>query len=171
MRVSLFSRFMVALALTIGCTAVAMAEGRCPPGQYPIGGQGMAGCAPIPAGETTEYRSKAKPYFIPTWGSIAVSSDRVFGMSQHHKQDVDATNAALQACRKQGGRDCQSMITFKGGCAAAVAPDNGQGQLYFQSADSGGEAMVAAMKACEAGGKGNCQFVDFTCSEPDQKWR
>ena len=115
----------------------ARAEGRCPPGQYPIGGQGMAGCAPIPAGETTEYRSKAKPYFIPTWGSIAVSSDRIFGMSQHHKQDVDATNAALQACREQGGRDCQSMITFKGGCAAAVAPDNGKGQLYFVSADGG----------------------------------
>ncbi len=27
---------------------VAYAEGGCPPGSYPIGGQGVQGCAPIP---------------------------------------------------------------------------------------------------------------------------
>ena len=57
--------------------------------------------------------------------------------SSESLQHDHAADAALQACREQGGRDCQSMITFKGGCAAAVAPDNGKGQLYFVSADGG----------------------------------
>lgn len=39
----------------------AHAEGRCPPGQYPIGGPGVGGCAPIPGGEgaATSWRLRA----------------------------------------------------------------------------------------------------------------
>jgi len=40
----------------------ARADGRCPPGQYPVGGQGVGGCAPIPGGSSQATRP---------WGAIA----------------------------------------------------------------------------------------------------
>ncbi|TGS15267.1 DUF4189 domain-containing protein, partial [Mesorhizobium sp. M1C.F.Ca.ET.187.01.1.1] len=36
------------MGITASLPQTASAEGRCPPGQYPIGGQGVGGCAPIP---------------------------------------------------------------------------------------------------------------------------
>lgn len=40
-------RTLVLLMLAATSCSV-WAEGRCPPGQFPVGGQGMLGCAPIP---------------------------------------------------------------------------------------------------------------------------
>jgi len=44
------------LLLALLCSAtVARAEGRCPPGQYPIGSsQGVLGCAPIPGAQQSQ---------------------------------------------------------------------------------------------------------------------
>lgn len=45
------SLFVLCLLLIAGALPFsALAEGNCPPGMYPIGGQGVQGCAPIPAG-------------------------------------------------------------------------------------------------------------------------
>ncbi len=43
------ARFFFALLLGgMAVTGTAHAEGGCPSGMYPIGGQGVQGCAPIP---------------------------------------------------------------------------------------------------------------------------
>lgn len=41
---------LVSCLLLLGGTDRAWAEGNCPPGYYPIRGQGARGCAPIPGG-------------------------------------------------------------------------------------------------------------------------
>lgn len=41
-------RVILGLLLAAVFQSAAFAEGGCPPGQYPIGGQGVQGCAPIP---------------------------------------------------------------------------------------------------------------------------
>lgn len=66
-------RCAIALALCLALPCLAKAEGRCPPGQFPVGGQGMEGCAPIPGGGGDS--GPAAP--VPTgewemrWGAIA----------------------------------------------------------------------------------------------------
>jgi hypothetical protein len=40
--------FVVLLAVSVMLPFAAGAEGRCPPGSYPAGGQGVGGCAPHP---------------------------------------------------------------------------------------------------------------------------
>lgn len=42
--ISLISLTLFSLTMS----GVAHAEGNCPPGYYPVGGQGVQGCAPIP---------------------------------------------------------------------------------------------------------------------------
>jgi len=57
---------------------VAYAEGGCPPGSYPIGGQGVQGCAPIPGagGGVSQQSPSPRPRplgeWIRTWGGVAV---------------------------------------------------------------------------------------------------
>ena len=49
----------------------AMAEGRCPPGQYPIGGQGVGGCAPIPGAGQSGDGVAPTGRWETRWGAIA----------------------------------------------------------------------------------------------------
>ncbi|KHL51364.1 hypothetical protein OZ10_20095, partial [Xanthomonas cannabis pv. cannabis] len=58
------------------------AEGNCPPGYYPIGGQGAAGCAPIPQGGSGESAApRAAGKWIKTWGAFAMSPNGTMGTS------------------------------------------------------------------------------------------
>lgn len=69
----MFPLILVGLLLCLFVTGEARAEGRCPPGQYPIGGQGVGGCAPIPGSGTGGVQSGpiATGRWIKTWGAIA----------------------------------------------------------------------------------------------------
>ena len=42
--------FLFVLVVLVALPEGASAEGNCPPGFYPIGGQGVQGCAPISGG-------------------------------------------------------------------------------------------------------------------------
>lgn len=46
----------------------AFAEGGCPAGQYPIGGQGVQGCAPIPSAGSGGGDLRPNGRWIKTWG-------------------------------------------------------------------------------------------------------
>lgn len=62
--------------LLLGGVDRAWAEGNCPPGYYPIGGQGARGCAPIPGGATGSTGSSEIRLATPTgkwtktWGQL-----------------------------------------------------------------------------------------------------
>jgi hypothetical protein len=69
-------KFM-SIALLLLAPLGAFAEGRCPPGQFPVGGQGMLGCAPIPGGSGAAAGPSApRPTgkWETRWGAIAEDS-------------------------------------------------------------------------------------------------
>lgn len=73
---------VILLVLLLAFSASAYAEGRCPPGQYPIGGHGVGGCAPIPgAGDGSLKTPQPAGKWIKTWGAISVSPEGASGVS------------------------------------------------------------------------------------------
>lgn len=52
----------------------AAAEGNCPPGQFPIGGQGAVACAPMPqSGSATPQESRPLGKWIKTWERLLLA--------------------------------------------------------------------------------------------------
>lgn len=107
------------------------AEGRCPPGQYPIGGQGVGGCAPIPGGaEAADAGPRATGRWIKTWGAIALSPSGASGASTGKKSKSLAAKDAEEVCAKGGASGCKVAFTYKNQCAVAVVPKSGTGGLF-----------------------------------------
>lgn len=102
------------ILLLIGSVGTASAEGgSCPPGYYPIGGQGVQGCAPIPSGSSgtsgqTEVPANSPTgHWIKTWGSIAESatSDDA-GVFDGERTKGEAEALAVSRCATAGAKDC-----------------------------------------------------------------
>lgn len=103
----------------------ARAEGGCPPGQYPIGGQGAVACAPMPQNNS---QPQARPLgkWIKTWGAIAMGSiDSVvnYGVSTGKFSKSEAQNEAMAKCASHGEKDCTVKLTYFNQCAAISTPE------------------------------------------------
>ena len=114
-------RTLLLLAI-LSTPAVAYAEGRCPPGQYPVGSaQGVLGCAPIPGGaDSSSSPSAPAPSgkWEKRWGAIAEDSSanarRVVsatGVSESRKSKSEAVSVALDQCRLGGGRSARFSLS------------------------------------------------------------
>ncbi|PKH70825.1 hypothetical protein CXF90_12540, partial [Stenotrophomonas sp. Betaine-02u-23] len=93
----------------------ANAEGNCPPGHYPIGGQGVQGCAPIPGAAASQQRAVPQPA-APTsrwgtrWGAVAASdSTSDAGAAAGRRAKAAAISDAMADCRRNGAPDCKIM--------------------------------------------------------------
>lgn len=66
-------RTILLLVLFVLFPCAARAGGSCPPGQYPIGGEGVQGCAPVPGGGAGENGASPRPTekWEARWGAIA----------------------------------------------------------------------------------------------------
>lgn len=144
------------------------AEGRCPPGQYPIGGQGVGGCAPIPGGAAAaDTEPKATGRWIKTWGAIALSPSGASGASTGKKTKSLAAMEAEAVCAQGGARGCKVAFTYKNQCAVAVVPKSGTGGTLFSSSPTIEESKARALKQCENGGGSDCQVIFENCAEPE----
>lgn len=67
---NLFFRLVLCAAVVAFSSVDLHAEGNCPPGYYPIGGQGGAGCAPILRSQEkiASPPARSSGYWIKTWG-------------------------------------------------------------------------------------------------------
>lgn len=66
----------------LGFSVSASAEGGCPAGSYPIGGQGVQGCAPIPSsGSSSSEGPRPNGRWIKTWGALASAPNGASGAS------------------------------------------------------------------------------------------
>lgn len=166
----------VLLALVmLMASASAYAEGRCPPGQYPIGGQGAGGCAPIPSGG-----SGGPALSIPTgkwetrWGAIASGMSQgpnptmATGVSVSQTSKKLAQQIAVQECKKLGGVDCEVQIAYHNQCVAIADPlaeERSKGRLTssFMGAKTESEASRLALERC-AGHGARCEIVYSACS-------
>lgn len=145
----------------------AMAEGRCPPGQYPIGDSRAPGCAPIPAGgSAADAGPRATGRWIKTWGAIAMSNSGASGVSVGKVKKSDAEKAAMAECVGTGARDCEIAFTYKNQCAAAATAASGTQGTTFGRAATVDIAKTLAIDLCRNRGGQGCDVVYSACTEP-----
>lgn len=148
------------------------AEGRCPPGQYPVGGRGAQGCAPIPGyGTQGGNGGYAAPVptgeWLKTWGAIAGSpSTDLIGVSAGERSKEEAERVALTKCAAEGDRNCTITLAYHNQCIAYAAPSSGNGTSYVASAPTEAEALDDAILSCSDTGGGRCVRFYSACSEP-----
>ncbi|WP_115528330.1 MULTISPECIES: DUF4189 domain-containing protein [Xanthomonas] len=142
-----------------------LAEGNCPPGSYPIGGQGAVGCAPI-----NNQGASATPQ--PTgewetrWGVLAKDkSTQTLGVTAGEKSKSAARRTALDNCSKGGGKDCKAIFVYKNACVAVVDSESANSSSIISAPDSK-QALQMATSRCAASGALDCKLFYTACSDP-----
>ncbi|MFA1733583.1 DUF4189 domain-containing protein [Xanthomonas campestris] len=150
--------------VTLGQPSLARAEGSCPPGFYPIGGQGVSGCAPI-GGSSGAASPTATGEWETRWGALSMDEANGFvGASSSQKSKSLARKEAEIECKKLGGVKCRPIFYYKNQCAA-IAVSLGVSGFGYSGAPSTNEAETSAMKACSAKSDvGKCKITYSACS-------
>ncbi|PPU19330.1 DUF4189 domain-containing protein [Xanthomonas arboricola] len=158
--------------LFLACVASdACAEGGCPPGQYPIGGQGAVACAPIPQSEAPQPKAIGK--WIKTWGAIATGSiDSIinYGVSTGQISKSDAQKEAMSQCSSHGEKNCEIVLTYTNQCAAVASPQiNGKpsgGTTFYIGRATSQEANSYALSTCTKKNKAaECKIIYENCTQ------
>ncbi|MBV6851749.1 DUF4189 domain-containing protein [Xanthomonas axonopodis pv. cajani] len=161
------------------CAAgAAKAEQGCPPGQYPIGGQGVAACAPIPQGNSEQTAPAPRPLgkWIKTWGAIAIGTFNdtpYYGVPTGRLSKSEASEDALKLCAKKGPVNCKITLTYFNQCAAIAEPQTSSGEIDLRGnvVSVGKESVEAAEnyanEECRKdNGGAQCKVIYKKCSEP-----
>lgn len=163
---------VIGLALLMLPGAV-WAEGRCPPGQYPIGDQNVGGCAPIPgAGQTVAPGPTGE--WETRWGAIAEDSAAVepganvsTGVAASQKSKRAAESLAIDRCMQGGGKKCRIRMTYHNQCVALADPVGVRvsGAITTASrAESVDIAKANALSQCEGIPGQKCEVYYSACS-------
>ena len=150
----------------LGLSQHAKAEGNCPSGYYPVGGQGVQGCAPIPGGGGGGY---APTYIqsvkmVPRWVSYARSPDGlVMGWSVRQHKERASDKQALKACNKRSGQKCEivAKVTNQQCAYAMVHRDTGQLEVVL-----GSEVMELPQEVAQRSCPNGCRNIQFQCARP-----
>jgi hypothetical protein len=112
--------------LLLSCIAIsAKADQGCPPGQYPIGGQGAMACAPIPQENQVQQQPTPTGEWIKTWGAVSMGSidaTTSFGVTTGKLSKSDAEEDSLRRCGSHGEDNCKVLITYHNQCVAISEP-------------------------------------------------
>lgn len=172
-----------AMLFLLAISSVALAEGRCPPGQYPIGGQGVGGCAPIPGGQASAESGSPVPTgrWETRWGALAQDVGRrtsevlAIGVAEARKSKREAKSLALSECRRMGGQECEIILEYHNQCVALAGPVIGSVPLMnvktvaYRSPNER-DAKAESVRLCEAEGKGrSCAVIYSACSMSEFK--
>lgn len=151
--------WMLGLALLLAC-GVLHAEGGCPPGMVPEGGQGVSSCRPIPG------YGQPQGHWVSQWGAIATdAANHSAGSSFNQLSQEQAEQSAIDSCTSNGGLQCKIDITYVNQCVAMVAGSTG---YNTDRADTIDHAVQIGMKTCTSAGSANCHAYYTSCSLP--KW-
>ncbi|HGM5044170.1 DUF4189 domain-containing protein [Stenotrophomonas maltophilia group sp. P373] len=148
--------------------------GSCPPGFYPIGGQGASGCAPIPggaAGSGDQIPLPPRPTgeWISTWGAIATSlATSEVGMVSDMRSAELAASEAMRRCAGGGARDCKVTVSYSNQCVAWLVPsaDLPGAQSAVGRAPKKRIAIAEAQRKCVDPSGKKCTVFYADCSEP-----
>ncbi|WP_089153116.1 DUF4189 domain-containing protein [Stenotrophomonas pictorum] len=141
------------------------AEGPCPPGQYPVGGQGVLGCAPIPSGASGAVGPRATGRWIKTWGVISVSRSGDMGASVGQRSKRTAISEAQQRCATYGAKDCSVFASYKNQCIAYGIAQGGR-KIRSNTAATKEVAVQRVQEMCAKDGLVECEIKYTDCSEP-----
>ncbi|WP_345778812.1 DUF4189 domain-containing protein [Xanthomonas nasturtii] len=151
----------------------ASAEGGCPPGQYPIGGQGAVACAPMPQNNS---QPQARPLgeWIKTWGAVAVGvldAAPLYGVPVGLASEAEAKREAMARCNRSGAQGCRIGTTFRNQCMAIGEPQidglpKPDGIILYSRQPTEGEASAEALRSCMKENPGaQCKVIHTACSE------
>ncbi|AWH31253.1 MULTISPECIES: DUF4189 domain-containing protein [Stenotrophomonas] len=163
-------------SMFLGSVGTASAEGgSCPPGYYPIGGQGVQGCAPIPGGASGGASQSEVPAnsptgrWIKTWGSISESttSDDA-GVSDGKRTKAEAEAAAIARCASAGAKNCKITMSYYNQCVSWLIPRwrSGQGASGIGGGPTPEDARFSAQAHCKNDGPGPCEEIYANCTKP-----
>lgn len=164
---ALATLLLASMSLSLGFASCGVrAEGRCPPGQYPIGGAGVGGCAPIPGSGGGPPVSRPAGKWHSKWGALASGTNGVGGSSSRKGSKRQAKREAIAFCQRNGGDGCEVAYTYKNSCVAAV--DRGPGfSNLFVSRRSVDIAVRDAREWCSSLPRSECKVVHTDCSLPE----
>lgn len=162
--------FVTALLVLViaGVSFSVRAEGGCPPGQYPIGGQGVVGCAPMNGGgRSVPAPPRPTGEWLKTWGAISTSpTTGAAGVSVGKMSKREALADARAQCGSKGAPDCTPGFSYENQCMALVDPPAHSGRPSgISSAGTVKEAVRLATETCERAG-GGCAVAYSACTEP-----
>lgn len=169
-------RWLLSFGITLALPLCAYAEGRCPPGQYPIGGQGVQGCAPIPGAAQPSQSARPSGEWESRWGAIAEDKAPTPGQSLatgaavSQKTKKAAVQAALDMCRGQGGNRCEIRISYRDQCAAIADPGSEAGTIVggvssVSRAPTLQDVRSLALRECSRANSGaSCVISYSACS-------
>ncbi|SMR80800.1 protein of unknown function [Stenotrophomonas lactitubi] len=151
---------------TLSCPTLVKAEGGCPQGQYPIGGQGVQGCAPIPGATNSGASTSSAPVgrWVKTWGALASAPNGASGASVGGRSKRGAAAEAVRLC---GAAGCKVDFTYYNQCAAVYVPKTGRGGTSFGSSVTIEKAEEIASNRCVTDGGIGCYKVYSACTEPE----
>lgn len=174
-------KYVILLSLLV-LPAAALAEGSCPPGQYPVGGQGVQGCAPIPSsGPAIPAPSRPTGKWDTRWGAIAQHRGPMsggslpIGVSSSRRSKGEAVAEAMEQCRGMGGTQCEVALSYHNQCAAMAGPEIGSVPIenVVTTVASGpveAETKVDALKNCASSNNGRrCLVIYSACSMSEFK--
>lgn len=159
-------RILLAFSLLVVSGYVMAEGGHCPPGYYPIGGQGAVGCAPIPGyGGSSQPVQPSSPEWQTRWGAIAVDGEKgSLGTAVGTRSKQEAENTALIDCQAKGGDNCRVDLTYYNQCGVMIL---GSSKLNTARAATIEEATQIGMEICAAADT-NCRVYYSDCSYPVQ---
>lgn len=153
------------------CASQVAAEGRCPPGTFPVGPTHVMQCAPIPTAHAADVEDEG-PRWVSQWGAIArdASGTGINGVSGKQHSKRAASREALDFCRRHGGKACKVEATYSNSCIVVATP-------YADGAMAGGipvwqigpdvEAISrSASERCELENQQTCAVAYSQCSWP-----
>lgn len=175
---------IVLLAMLSLASFVVHAEGRCPPGQFPVGGQGMLGCAPIPGaaggGESQPSAPRPTGKWETRWGAIVEDGENnSTGTSASQKSKRAAVSLATDRCKSAGGNSCKLRLAYYNQCIAFAdptpafirsVPPGTKTRNMVSAAETEDLAKSNAVKGCETdGSRQECHIVYSECSMSEFK--
>lgn len=138
----------------------------CPPGQYPVVGQGWNYCAPTPGSrENSVASTPVVPVWRSRWQSIATDTPRgVLGTSVAQDTPAQAEKEAMKDCSAKGGQMCKIQVTNGNGCVAMVVGDK---VMNTNSGATKDEAEAKGIQMCSKDDV-NCRVYYSSCSLPER---
>lgn len=164
--------FLIGLSIASACLFMLIspsqghAEGRCPPGQYPIGGQGVGGCTPPVGTSSSSGGARPSGKWHTKWGSFAVSDNGVGAAVSSMRTKREAERRVVQDCESGGGMGCRSIFTYKNACAAVAYDEPSSGYIFY-SRPTVELAVDAINEHCKGGRGYQCEVLNTYCSLPE----
>ncbi|RQS22278.1 DUF4189 domain-containing protein [Burkholderia sp. Bp8992] len=142
----------------------AYAEGGCPPGTVPQGGQGTTSCRPIPGyGQPGNQAIPGAPLnvtYIERWGAVALDAQETHNIGASHDKASrsEAEQIAMKNCLDLGSRKCELVSAYSNRCVAVAKADT-----HYSVATSltRPEAEKSVIGLCE---DASCKVVFSSCS-------